>query len=355
MSDHLKTRPMTRSLERLIDASAAIRAEPPERIDFLHTIQCQIGIPYKNPGNDVREWDRKQGNASLRIEAGSAIDPQTGEFVKLGLPYGEKPRLVLIHLASEAVRRGNPVVDVEGSMTAFGRSLGLETNGQQLKSLKDQLARLAAASLRMGVVEEGRAVQVQTHFVSAFDLWFPKQSDQRLLWPSTVRLSEEYFQSLDKHAVPLDHRAVAILASSSMALDVYVWLAQRLHRVPPGRPQLITWKALHDQFGQGFARVRDFRRRFLQTLHQVQAAYPHARLSATEVGISLENSPPPVPRRYTGALPGTSTPGPKPGYGNLVAPPMAPQTAFTADIVNTGKEGDEPANPLSKDEISTVS
>src|SRR5271166_1378528 len=124
---------LTPRLERLLDASAAIRAEPPARIDFLHTIQCQCGIPYKNPGDDVREWDRKQGGASLRIEAGSAIDPQTGEFVKLGLPYGEKPRLVLIHLASEAVRNSSAVVDVEDSMTAFAKSLGVEPNGQQLK------------------------------------------------------------------------------------------------------------------------------------------------------------------------------------------------------------------------------
>src|SRR5207248_1252505 len=156
MTDTPKPRRLPRSLERLINASAAIRAEPPERIDFLHTIQCQIGIPYKNPGEHVREWDRKQGNASLRIEAGSAIDPTTGDYVKLGLPYGEKPRLVLIHLASEAVRTGSPVVDVEESMTAFARSLGLETNGQQLKALKDQLARLAASTVRMGIVEEGR-------------------------------------------------------------------------------------------------------------------------------------------------------------------------------------------------------
>src|SRR5258707_862967 len=69
---------------RLLDTSTAIRSAPPERIDFLHSVQCQIGIPYRNPG-DVREWDRKQGNASLRIEAGSAIDPVTGNFVKLGL------------------------------------------------------------------------------------------------------------------------------------------------------------------------------------------------------------------------------------------------------------------------------
>ena len=163
---------LTPHKQRLLEASSAIRGAPPERIDFLHTVQCQCGIPYKNPGDDVLEWDRKQGNASLRIEAGSAIDPSTGDFKRLGLPYGEKPRLVLIHLATEAVRSGNPVVDVEESMTGFARSLGLETNGQQLRALKDQLARLAAATVRMGIMEEGRAVQINTQFIGAFDLWF---------------------------------------------------------------------------------------------------------------------------------------------------------------------------------------
>jgi hypothetical protein len=260
-------------------------------------VQCQCGIPYNNPGEGVREWDRRQGHTTLRIEAGSAIDPATGGFVRLGLPYGEKPRLVLIHLATEAVRTGSPVVDVEDSMTAFARSLGLDTNGRQLRALKDQLARLAAATVRMGAAEGGRAVQVNTQFVSAFDLWFPRQADQRVLWPSTVRLSEDYFQSLGRHAVPLDHRAVAALASSSMALDVYVWLAQRLHRVPAGRPQFVAWANLHEQFGQGFARVRDFRRRFLHTLRQVASAYPAARVAADGRGLTLSHSPPPVAPR----------------------------------------------------------
>jgi hypothetical protein len=153
---------LTRHQQRLLDASTAIRCDSPSRIDFLHTIHCQCGIPYKNPGDDVREWDRKQGNASLRLEAGSAIDARTGRFINLGLPYGEKPRLVLIHLASEAVRTASPVVDVEGSMTAFARSLGVETNGRHLRTLKDQLACLAAATVRMGLVEGNRAVQVNT-------------------------------------------------------------------------------------------------------------------------------------------------------------------------------------------------
>ena len=288
---------LTKHQQRLLDISTAIRSGPPDRINFLHAVQCQCGIPYRNPGEGVLEWDRKQGNASLRIEAGSAIDPNSGDFKRLGLPYGEKPRLVLIHLATEAVRTGSPVVDVEDSMTAFARSLGIETNGTQLRSLKDQLARLAAATVRMGVVEQGRAVQVNTQFVSAFDLWFPKQPDQRVLWPSIVRLSEEYFQSLGQHAVPLDHRAVAALSSSSMALDIYVWLAQRLHRVPLSKPQFLAWYCLHQQFGLGFARVRDFRRRFLQTLRQVASAYPAARISADDTGLTLSHSPPPVAPR----------------------------------------------------------
>ena len=137
---------LTNHQKKLIDASTAIRSQPPERIDFLHTVQCQCGIPYRNPGDDVLEWDRKQGNASLRIEAGSAIDPNTGNFKRLGLPYGEKPRLVLIHLATEAVRTGNPLVDVEESMTGFARSLGLETNGQQLEGTQGSVGALGRSN-----------------------------------------------------------------------------------------------------------------------------------------------------------------------------------------------------------------
>ena len=86
---------------------------------------------------------------------------------------------------------------------------------------------------------------------------------------------------------------------------------------------MITWIALHEQFGQGFARVRDFRRQFLKTLHHVQTAYPHARLISSEVGLTLEHSPPPVPPRYTGVLPKSIVPGIRTIHGNFIAPPIA--------------------------------
>ena len=231
-------------------------------------------------------------------------------------------------------------------MTAFGRSLGLETNGQQLKSLKDQLARLASASVRMGVVEEGRAVQVQTHFVSAFDLWFPKQSDQRMLWPSTVRLSEEYFQSLGKHAVPLDHRAVAALASSSMALDVYVWLAQRLHRVPAGPA------AVH-HLGRP---VRAVRAGLRTGAGFPPAVPPHAasgpgRLSERPA-VDHRGRRQPRKQPAAGSTPvhrdarGHARRQAPSGHGKLVAPPTANAgRSHNGRIAETGKGGEHPTNP----------
>ena len=89
--------------KRRIEAATSIRLERAKQIDYLHTVQCQTSLPYRDPGDHVREWDRKQGSASLRIEAGSALDPRTKEYVRLGLPYGEKPRLVLIHLVARSI------------------------------------------------------------------------------------------------------------------------------------------------------------------------------------------------------------------------------------------------------------
>jgi hypothetical protein len=61
---------------------------------------------------------------------------------------------------------------------------------------------------------------------------------------------------------------------------------------------------VYDHFGQGYARVRDFRKRFLGTLRQVHAVYPQARLSADEKGLTLEHSPPPIAAKHDRVLPG---------------------------------------------------
>jgi hypothetical protein len=295
LGDVLKLPKVTPKTKRLIDAHAEIIDGTPDDIAFLHTVLCQAGLPYRP--TELRRWQRRQGAASLLVEAGSALDPRTGDFVELGLPHGERPRLILIHLSTEAVRTNSPTIDVGGSLTAFARSLGIDTNGPSIRRFKDQLARLAASTVRLGIVADGRATQINTQIVSGIDLWMPKDADQRILWPSTVTLSADYFASLQRHAVPLDPRAIATLAGSALALDVYVWLAQRLHRIDPGKPMTLQWATLQAQFGPDYDRARKFREKFAPVLKAVLTVYPSARIEITDTGLMLRNSPPPVLKR----------------------------------------------------------
>jgi hypothetical protein len=103
--------------------------------------------------------------------------------------------------------------------------------------------------------------------------------------------------SLARHAVPLDERAIAALANSPLALDLYSWLAQRLHRVPKDRPQRITWQALQEQYGHAYTRPRAFRTEFLKVLALVHTQYRAARVEADGTGLELRHSPPPVAAR----------------------------------------------------------
>jgi len=289
--------------KRAIDASVEISLSPPEDIAYQHTVFCQTCLPYRNPGDEVREWRRQQGRALMLIEAGQAYDPERQDYVKVGLPYGPKARLILAHLNAEALKQGSPMVAVEDSFTAFVRRIqdpfkaGRSPTGPEIRKFKDQLVCLSSATIRLAVNVDNRMLQVNSQIVGAFELWSGKDEHQRMPWPATIQLSSDYFASLKKHAVPLDERALAALAHSAMGLDIYTWLAQRLHRVPPNRPQFVPWISLKAQFGQGYDRMDNFRRVFLQTLRLVHGQYQTARFELSAKGMTLFHSLPPVPPR----------------------------------------------------------
>jgi hypothetical protein len=296
-------KPLSPVRRRLLDAAGDIMASEPEELVFQHSLLCQTYLPTAKPKPDVLVWKRRQGRATLLVEAGKVMSPRANDFVQLGLPYGPKARLLLMHLNSEAVRSGSPVLTVEASMTAFFRRLmGADQNGREIRALKAQLSSLAAATFRMGIIDGDKSLQMNSTVVSAFELWSLTDEGQRVLWPATLRLSQDYFDSLSRYAVPLDERAIASLAHSAVALDIYVWLSQRLHRVPAGKGQLVPWTALMEQFGQGYSAIRFFRRDFLALLAQVRIAYPEATLETDPRGVTLWQSPPPVRKRLAAVV-----------------------------------------------------
>ena len=282
---------------RVIQAAVDIRDDGPT-IAYQHTVLCQTCLPYRDPGDAVRAWDRDNGKVSLRLKAGEAMHPTAG-WIDVGLPFGPKPRLILSYLNTQAIVTRSPQIEVEASLTAFVKRVGLDAGGRNIRTIKDQLGRLAATNIKLGIaVSESAARTVNTQIITSFDLWFPKDERQRVLWPTAIVFSREYFDTLLDHAVPLDERALAALSHSAMALDIYAWLGQRLHRVHPREAAFIPWTAVHRQFGLGYTqRIRKFRAVFLTALRQVLAVYPAARVSDDLRGLTLHQSAPPIAYR----------------------------------------------------------
>jgi hypothetical protein len=291
-----KANTLSRVHRRLIEPIETEQDNEP-RLAFQHTVFCQAGLPYRNPGDDVREWKREQGAVSLLVEAGQARHPKSRDWVKLGLPWGTKPRLILAHLNAEALRQDSPVIEVESSLSAFVKRIRGFDGGREIRAFKDQLSRLSVAVVRLATTRGDRAFQVNAQVVDAFELWPELDDRQRVLWPSTIQLSLPYFNSLQEHAVPLNEADLAALAHSALGIDLYSWLTQRLHRVNPNRPAFISWAALKQQFGPDYGRMDNFKAFFRKTLRQVLARYKAARIEIDGYGMRLHNSPPPVTKR----------------------------------------------------------
>src|SRR5690242_8268438 len=100
--------------DRIIEtAGLLVESDEKQPVTFQHSILCQTSLPYRDPGPNVRRWERQQGAALLEVEAGRAMHPETGKFVDLLLPFGPKPRLVLAHLNTEALRSASPEIEIE--------------------------------------------------------------------------------------------------------------------------------------------------------------------------------------------------------------------------------------------------
>ncbi|MDD5470487.1 MAG: replication protein RepA [Sideroxydans sp.] len=278
---------------KLIEASSIIASTPPcgDDMAFTHSVFCQVGLPRKQVKS--REFRRQSNAMWINLQAG-VLDEGYGPVEQV-IPYGPMPRLALAWVSTLAKRHKTREIPIGNSAAEFLRMMGMDDQGARYTTLRKQMHALAACRLQIGY--HGRTFNGQP--VEQFDAWMPgKDHRQKALWPGIMVLSECYYRELLEHGVPLDNRALLVLKGSALALDVYTWLAHRLHRIE-GRPVTLYWKSLREQFGQeyqGQDADKDFKKSFLPALQAALAVYPKAQTKVKTVrgGLLLMNSPPPI-------------------------------------------------------------
>lgn len=291
-----KEKPISRKESAIINSGIEIESSPPgnEDITYLHSLMCQIGMP-RSP-TEEREFLRQSGDAWIKIQAGT-LDEGFGP-VDQPLPSGPIPRLAMAWINTYAIKHGTPEIFVGHSAAEFLRNIGLDSgDGRRYSAFRKQMHALAASRIQFGY--KG-VTQNYPSIVNTFNAWSEGDEDNpQLQWTGLILLSKDYFTNLQKNATPLDRRALYALRGTAFGLDIYSWLANRLHRMQ-GKPVRLHWSSLMDQFGQeyqGESGRRNFKKQFKLTLKKVVAVYPTAKVKVVNGGISLAPSPPPVPKR----------------------------------------------------------
>lgn len=266
-------------------AMERVAAKEANAVGYMARALVQATMPHRKQTGC--EFTRRNGTFTLSVLAPSHV----------GLPYGSIPRLLVSWLTSEAVRTGQRDLVLGENLSQFMRELGMIPTGGRwgtVTRLKDQMRRLFSSSITY-IDQSSSEFRVHTQAIadSARLFWDPKRPDQAVLWESTLKLGEQFFEEITRSPIPIDLRALKALSRSPMALDIYCWLTYRLSYLR--KPTVIPWAALQVQVGAEYGRVRDFKAAFVSALRKVLCVYK-ANVAAHDNGLLLKPSKTHIPR-----------------------------------------------------------
>lgn len=241
-------------------------------LGFMSRLLLMVNLPYRDPGKDIKNWHRKNGNISIDIV--SAYE----DGKSLGLPYGAYPRIILAYLITQAVKTQSPVLYLGKSFSQFLKLIGIEKGGKQYKQLKKQLERTLSASFSWTYRTDKQWSRTNIQISSQSQLWWDeKQPEQQSLWESYIRLNADFFHEIIRNAVPLDLRVLGVLKNSPLGLDLYMFIAWRAFKIE--KPVFISWENLQEQLGSQYADLKEFSRKCRFHIKRIQALRPELNIN----------------------------------------------------------------------------
>ena len=254
-------------IDQLVDAS-----EADADLGFMARLLALCSLPRTNPGNR-HEFKRVNGPYTLYMLAGGGAK----------LPYGNIPRLLLAWVCTEAVRTQRRELVLGRSLYEFMRQLDMDdrsggANAERTR-LKKQMRRLFGCTVTLVYTNAQHESRVSSLVADRADYWWDvSRPDVPVLWDSTIRLGEDFFNEIVRHPVPLDMNALLALKRSPLGLDLYCWLTYRVFTLKA--PLRLSWKQLYRQFGANPANarkhstVKSFRVVCLRELKKIKRAWP---------------------------------------------------------------------------------
>lgn len=274
---------------RIVETAASYLAAEEGEVGFLYSGWAQSALPHKRLPDD-QVWQVHTDHVALMVQPG--FKPSTtGAAIPVGVPYGSRARLICLYLQSEALKNNSREVELGKTLHAWLRRLDISIGGKSMAAVRDQADRISRCRMSFQIKAGGKTGLINQNILDTA-MFVDDDDSQGGLFIETAKLSELFFEQLKRHPVPLDENAIKLIANNSSAIDVYCWLAYRLHSLTG--PKLVTWKAMHAQFGRNSPQIGQFKYYFKQVLELTLAVYPEAKVDVDDRGLTLKPSRPPV-------------------------------------------------------------
>ncbi|MGZ9084835.1 MAG: replication protein RepA, partial [Rhodoplanes sp.] len=289
---------MRPSKDRLLELVDVV--EPgSDDVTYTHAVFAQCFLPLRKLPKVQKFYEVHHGRAALIIMAGALLNPATKRFVEMDVPAGSAARIALAHINNHLIRSRSLdealTVPMGESLRDFMGYQGITVCGSNGKEIAHQIHNVAAARIGLGVWSGDHAHQINTQVAEEIDFWLEKDRRQRTLWQPVMRVSEQYAEAIRNHCVPHDMRALIGLYKDTRAMDIYVWLAYRLPRVPLRHDLFIRYDDLKPIFGTGVAELR-IRQLFKRALRAALAWYRDVSSIAPSRCPLISSAPPTVGR-----------------------------------------------------------
>jgi hypothetical protein len=264
-----------------------------------------MSLPVRRPADEHAPIIRQDGQYTLVINPKPVVETIDGHqsLHSLGVPYGSLPRLVLIHIMTEAVRTKSRHIVLGKTFTEWMRRMGFRTISYGPRGsatlIREQLDRLLACEWMIrwesGTDSHDREFGIKEIKLTNEYVGVDRKNGAFI---REIYMTEGFFDHLRQHAVPLNENAIRHIRDSATALDLYTWLAYRLPRINPKRAATISWQQLAVHFGNDGKNIRKFRQTVRDAWErQVSAVYPEARADFDTTMISLHASPAPLQQK----------------------------------------------------------
>ena len=183
------------------------------------------GLPIRPLTRETLTYRRQNGKFCLDIVG----------HPNWGVPFGQD-RLVILYLATQAVRYQTREVRFRSGAELLVGSWGMPTNGTCITSgWFDAFRRVFGSTIFFGTAEERNKLEVwqcsRTHFFDSMKLWLSDSGEKIGKWRQRCDPVARFLAGApNRHPIPIDAEVVRLLARNPGCLDLYTWLTWRCHQ-----------------------------------------------------------------------------------------------------------------------------